>query len=281
MTQNRTTIKDARNSNPTEFKNKLVNQISQSNGEINALLEVFNTTPTDHDSGLLGGVPIIIKDNLLLEGQIASASSKMLESYQSSYTATALKRLQDAGAYFIARANMDEFAMGSSTETSAFGPTKNPLDHSRVPGGSSGGSAAAVAAGYAPVALGTDTAGSIRQPAALCGLVGMKGTYGAVSRYGAIAMGSSLDQIGPMANTVLDCETIFNIMRGQDDNDLTTITDKQWAEADKVDRPDTWVIGVPWSEIEVEGIDEGVLQNFKDTIKSLENAGVEISQLSL
>jgi aspartyl-tRNA(Asn)/glutamyl-tRNA(Gln) amidotransferase subunit A len=229
----------------------------------------------------LGGVPIVIKDNLLLEDHIASASSKMLEIYQASYTATALKRLQDAGAYFIGRANMDEFAMGSSTETSAFGPTLNPLDHTRVPGGSSGGSAAAVAAGLVPVALGTDTAGSIRQPAAMCGIVGMKGTYGSVSRYGAIAMGSSLDQIGPMANTVQDCKTIFNIMRGEDQYDLTTITNQQWHEADKVSAPNKWVIGVPWSEIEREGIDDGVLQNFNQTLENLKSQGVEIRDIEL
>ena len=275
----RPTISDARASDPGEFRDQLLEKINQS--DLNAILDVFDDEPTSLEEGSLGGVPIAIKDNLLLEGHIAAAGSKVLENYTASYTATALERLQDAGAYFIARANMDEFAMGSSTETSFFGPTLNPHDITRVPGGSSGGSAAAVAAGFAPVALGTDTAGSVRQPAAFCGAVGMKGTYGSVSRYGAIAMGSSLDQIGPITNTVDDAQTVFNIMRGEDKFDLTTISDTQWKEAEATSLPEKWTIGVPRADIEVEGIDEGVLKNFQKTLEGLEAAGAEIRDIEL
>jgi len=281
MTKNqRPTINEARATDPKRFRDDLVAKI-ESQKDLNAILEVFTDTPTDHSAGPLGGVPIVIKDNLLLKDHTASAASKMLENYTASYTATALKRLQDAGAYFIGRSNMDEFAMGSSTENSAFGPTLNPLDNSRVPGGTSGGSAAAVASGLVPIALGTDTAGSVRQPASFCGVVGMRPTYGAISRYGSIAMGSSFDQIGPIANTVSDCETVFNIMRGEDPNDLTTITDEQWVQADKVSKPDNWVVGVPWDDIDQEGIDPDVLANFKVTLGGLKKRGVEVRNIKL
>ncbi len=281
MTKNqRPTINEARATDPKRFRDDLVAKI-ESQKDLNAILEVFTDTPTDHSAGPLGGVPIVIKDNLLLKDHTASAASKMLENYTASYTATALKRLQDAGAYFIGRSNMDEFAMGSSTENSAFGPTLNPLDNSRVPGGTSGGSAAAVASGLVPIALGTDTAGSVRQPASFCGVVGMRPTYGAISRYGSIAMGSSFDQIGPIANTVSDCETVLNIMRGEDPNDLTTITDEQWVQADKVSKPDNWVVGVPWDDIDQEGIDPDVLANFKVTLGGLKKRGVEVRNIKL
>src|SRR3989338_5398372 len=184
------------------------------NSDLNAFLEIFDADDATiaaaqeridaNDSSLLTGIPLAIKDNILIKKKIASAASKMLENYRATYDATVVTKLKDAGALFLGRTNMDEFAMGSSTEHSAFGKTLNPHDLTRVPGGSSGGSAAAVAAHMAIAALGTDTGGSIRQPAALCGLTGLKPTYGAVSRSGAIAMGSSLDQIGPLAKTVED-----------------------------------------------------------------------------
>jgi aspartyl-tRNA(Asn)/glutamyl-tRNA(Gln) amidotransferase subunit A len=176
------------------------------NAELNAYLELFAADDAAisaaqeridaGDAPMLCGIPLAIKDNILIEGHIASAASKMLENYTATYDATVIKKLRAAGALFLGRTNMDEFAMGSSTEHSAFGRVKNPFDHARVPGGSSGGSAAAVAAHMSLASLGTDTGGSIRQPAAHTGLVGLKPTYGAVSRSGAIALGSSLDQIG-------------------------------------------------------------------------------------
>jgi aspartyl-tRNA(Asn)/glutamyl-tRNA(Gln) amidotransferase subunit A len=209
--------------------------ISKKNKEINAYLEVYDDVLEQAKAAderfkkgtatKLTGIPFAIKDNILIQGKIASAASKILENYHATYDATVIKRLKEAGAVFLGRANMDEFAMGGSTENSAFGVTKNPHDHTRVAGGSSGGSAAAVAMDGALAALGSDTGGSIRQPASFCGLVGLKPTYGAVSRYGVMAMGSSLDQIGPFGKTVTDAETIFNAIKGADGNDSTTISD--------------------------------------------------------
>jgi aspartyl-tRNA(Asn)/glutamyl-tRNA(Gln) amidotransferase subunit A len=170
----------------------------------------------------LAGVPIAVKDNLCVEGIEATAASRMLKGYVAPYTATAVARLEQAGAVVVATANMDEFAFGSSNETSAYGPVKSPVDPTRIPGGSSGGSAAAVAAGIVPLALGSDTGGSIRQPAGLCGVVGMKPTYGTVSRYGLIAFGSSLDQIGPFAANVADAALCLQTMAGWDEHDSTS-----------------------------------------------------------
>ncbi|PIR69668.1 MAG: Asp-tRNA(Asn)/Glu-tRNA(Gln) amidotransferase GatCAB subunit A [Candidatus Niyogibacteria bacterium CG10_big_fil_rev_8_21_14_0_10_46_36] len=225
-------------------------EIKKKDKGVHAYLEVFDDAferaqeiderlASGAEPRVLEGVPFAIKDNMLIRGKHASAASNILEPYIASYDAYVVEKLRDAGAVFLGRTNMDEFAMGSSTEHSAFGPTKNPHDTKRVPGGSSGGSAAAVSAGMALAALGSDTGGSIRQPAAFCGVVGMKPTYGAVSRSGLIAMASSLDQIGPLTGTVNDAELIYNVIRGKDEKDATTVSSKEHAKKEKL------VIGIP------------------------------------
>ena len=231
------------------------------------------------ESHPLLGIPLAVKDNILIEGRRAGAASKILENYVASYDATVIKKLKDAGAVFIGRTNMDEFAHGSSTENSAYGPTKNPHDESRVPGGSSGGSAAAVAAHMALGALGTDTGGSVREPASFCGVVGLKPTYGAVSRSGLIAMGSSLDQAGPLARTVEDAELIFNAIRGNDPLDSTSIENKGPTLA-QGSQGRTLKIGVPRKLLE-KGIDADVLQQFEKSLDTLRAKGYEVVDIEL
>lgn len=259
------------------------------NPELNAFLEIFDADDasieaaqvridTEKDSApLLCGIPLGIKDNILIEGKIASAASKMLENYRATYDATVVKKLKEAGALFLGRTNMDEFAMGSSTEHSAYGPTKNPHDMSRVPGGSSGGSAAAVAAHLVIAALGSDTGGSIRQPAALTGIVGLKPTYGAVSRSGLIAMGSSLDQIGPLAKTVEDARILYEAIRGIDKLDSTTIPDNLYGV---LAPPKRFRVGVP-RHLLGEGIDADVLAAFDATLAMLTQAGHTVIDVEL
>lgn len=263
--------------------------INEKDKEIHAFLDVYDDAKTvaesateafskkDYESKPLLGVPIAVKNNILVKGKKATGASKILENYIASYDATIIKKLKDAGAVIVGSTNLDEFAMGGSTETSAFGPTKNPHDTSRVPGGSSGGSAAAVAMGAVPIAIGTDTGGSIRQPASYCGLVGIKPTYGAVSRFGLMAMGSSLDQAGVLANSVVDAEVVLNVMKGQDENDMTTIAPDTYPE---VPVKETYTIGVPRSFLK-DGIDADVMERFEAHLESLKKDGHKIVDIEL
>ena len=260
------------------------------NAELNAYLEFFTDAETGAaieaaqkridagDAPLLCGIPLAIKDNILIEGRIASASSKMLENYKATYDATIITKLKAQNALFIGRTNMDEFAMGSSTEHSAFGSSKNPYDTARVPGGSSGGSASAAASHGAIAALGTDTGGSIRQPAAHCGLVGLKPTYGASSRRGLIALASSLDQPGPLAKSVADAKILFEVLKGNDPLDATTIPSKSPYKVRET--PKAFRVGVPYHLLE-SGLDPDVRANFDTTISELKAAGHEIVEISL
>ncbi|ELZ85647.1 aspartyl/glutamyl-tRNA amidotransferase subunit A [Haloferax elongans ATCC BAA-1513] len=238
------------------------------------------TVESDED-GPLAGKSIAVKDNISTEGLRTTCGSEMLEDYVPPYDATVVERLKDAGATIVGKANMDEFGMGTTTETSAYGPTKNPVDESRVPGGSSGGSAAAVAAGEADLALGTDTGGSIRCPAAFCGVVGIKPTYGLVSRYGLVAYANSLEQIGPIAPSVEEAAALLDVIAGPDDRDATTReegADSNFAAAADGD-VEGLTIGVP-TEL-VEGADEGVKAAFWDALDELEAQGAEYHEVSM
>ncbi|HXP37100.1 MAG TPA: amidase family protein, partial [Solirubrobacteraceae bacterium] len=218
---------------------------ADANGDgLNCFTWVSEQTPSTTE-GSLAGVPLAVKDLFCTEGVPSQSGSRILEGYRPPYTATSVAKLEDAGATLLAKTNQDEFAMGSSTENSAYGPTLNPWDRMRVPGGSSGGSAAAVAAGLAPWALGTDTGGSIRQPAALCGIVGLKPTYGAVSRYGMIAFASSLDQAGPLTRDVTDAALLFEHMVGQDPCDATSLQFPEPIVRPTAERLDGIRLGVP------------------------------------
>lgn len=256
--------------------------IDELDPEINAFIEVFEDVEDSHQQAehILSGIPVAVKDNILIKGHIASAASGILANYTATYDAFVIKLLKKAGALIMGRTNMDEAAMGSSTETSFYGVTKNPLDKNRVPGGSSGGPAAAVAAGMVPYALGSDTGGSIRQPAAYCGLVGMKPTYGAVSRSGLIAMCSSLDVIGPLSHNVQDAQTVFNAISGYDEEDSTCVPMNVRVEYQKKNN-NTKRVGVPRSFLNQEGIDPEVLENFEEALDRMEKAGYEIVDLEL
>ena len=264
--------------------------IKESDEDIHAYIETFeqetlikaeavdDARARGEEKHLLAGVPIAVKDNILIRGRHVSASSKILEDYVATYDATVIKKLKNTEAIFIGRTNMDEFAMGSSTESSAFGITRNPHDLKCVPGGSSGGSAAAVAAGEALAALGSDTGGSIRQPAAFCGVVGLKPTYGAVSRNGLIAMASSLDQIGPITKTVEDAELLFNVMKGKDPFDSTTVEPRNMEHRAHIKKEIT--IGIP-KEYFIEGLDPEIKKAVEKTVNMLRDAGYVIRDVSL
>jgi aspartyl-tRNA(Asn)/glutamyl-tRNA(Gln) amidotransferase subunit A len=278
---------------PSSVCREALARIEQSNGSLNALLTVMGESALASAEALdnhivqtlrekpLAGIPIVVKDNLCTAGVRTTCGSLILGDYQPPYTATAVKRLLEAGAIIIGKSNLDEFAMGGSTENSAFGPSRNPLNPEYVPGGSSGGSAVAVAAGYVPVSLGSDTGGSIRQPASFCGLVGLKPTYGRVSRYGLVAFASSLDQIGPFSNNVLDTARLLRVIAGHDPLDSTSanVPVDDYVGALTGDLNGVRV-GVP-PECFAEGLDPEVRQHVEARIKLLEERGARIVEVHL
>jgi aspartyl-tRNA(Asn)/glutamyl-tRNA(Gln) amidotransferase subunit A len=266
--------------------------IEAKNQELNVYLEVFDDVVAQAEvaqavidrgeAKILTGIPLAIKDNILIKGRKATSASKILANYTATYTATAVQKIIDQKGVFLGRTNMDEFAMGGSTENSAYGPTKNPYDQARVAGGSSGGSAAAVAAQMALGSLGSDTGGSVRQPGALCGVVGFKPTYGSISRYGLMAMGSSLDIIGPIANNVTDVEFIFDVIKGKDRMDSTSIDlTPNHSLFQGEGNGEKTKIGVPYHILEQEGISIEVKNNFDESIKKLKDLGFEIVDIKL
>ena len=243
--------------------------------------EIDKKISQGEEISILAGIPVAIKDNILIKDTKCTAGSKILENYISSYDATCISKLRKLGVVFLGKTNLDEFAMGSSTENSAFKKTRNPLDLTRVPGGSSGGSAAAVAANECIFSLGSDTGGSIRQPAAFCGVVGLKPTYGAVSRYGLIAFASSLDQIGPLTKTVEDCQIVFEAIKGRDEMDSTSISAKcKVQNAKRQPKIQNFKIGVP-KEYFIKGMEPEVEKLVKKAIKKYEEMGAKILEISL
>lgn len=277
---------DAKEFSAVDLAQNYLNEIKKKNGELNAYLEVYDDVLEQAkiadamiakgESYPLLGIPLAVKDVILIKGRKVSAASKILENYTASYDATVIAKLKKQGAVFLGRTNTDEFAMGGSTENSAFGVTRNPHDINRVSGGSSGGSVVAVAANMALGALGSDTGGSVRLPAAFCGIVGMKPTYGRVSRYGLIAMGSSLDCIGGIAKTTQDAEIIYNAIKGSDALDSTSIADTTYPKP-SIKK----VVGVPWDLVNAEGVDVKVKEDFKKSVKKLETIGFKIKDISI
>ena len=250
--------------------------------DLNAFVHVADAPGDAHDpAGPLRGVPVAVKDLFCTEGMPSQAGSKILEGYLPPYTATSVANLQAAGAPVLGKTNQDEFAMGSSNENSAYGPVLNPWDRTRVPGGSSGGSAAAVAAGLAPWAIGTDTGGSIRQPAALCGIVGLKPTYGAVSRYGMIAFASSLDGAGPFTRDVTDAALLYRHMVGADPFDSTAVGHPEQIALPTAERLDGLRLGVPTELSTTDGIEPGVLEAFETALQHARDLGATITTCSL
>jgi aspartyl-tRNA(Asn)/glutamyl-tRNA(Gln) amidotransferase subunit A len=247
-------------------------------GERDAELHAYLRTVEEPDGE---GVPIAFKDLISTRGVETTAGSKILSGYVPVYDATVATRCKAAGMSLLGKTNMDEFAMGSSTENSAFGPTRNPWDPERVPGGSSGGSAAAVAAGLAPWALGSDTGGSVKQPASLCGIVGLRPTYGAVSRYGIVAFASSLDQIGPMTKTVRDNALLYRIVAGRDPEDTTTVELPNPVEIPEREDLNGIRVGVPRELNEAEGIEPGVKEIVQRTIELCRELGAEVGETNL
>jgi aspartyl-tRNA(Asn)/glutamyl-tRNA(Gln) amidotransferase subunit A len=270
-----------------------LNAAENLNEELNAFLELnesgalaraeeLDSTPDSTDSQqLLRGIPLAVKDNICTRGLQTSCGSRILGPYHPPYNATAIDRLNAAGAIIVGKTNCDEFAMGSSNENSAFGPVRNPWDTTRVPGGSSGGSAAAVAAGIVPAALGSETGGSVRQPAALCGIVGLKPTYGRISRYGLVAFASSLDQIGILGRTAQDIATVLGVVAGRDDNDATTAAVPVPDYAGEIGKDIAGMrIGVP-HELFGEGLDPEVRESVERAIEAYRELGAEIIDVEL
>ena len=245
--------------------------IRERDGELHSYLRTV-----DEADG--GGVPIAFKDLISTKGVETTAGSKILSGYVPVFDSTVAARCREAGLSLLGKTNMDEFAMGSSTENSAFGPTRNPWDPERVPGGSSGGSAAAVAAGLAPWALGSDTGGSVKQPASLCGIVGLRPTYGTVSRYGIVAFASSLDQIGPMTKTVRDNALLYRIVAGRDPCDTTTVDLPEPVEIPEREDLNGIRVGVPKELNEAEGIEPGVKDAVERTIELCRELGAEVGE---
>lgn len=279
----------------TELVSSCRDAIAKRDGDLHAYLEVFDDALDDarardeelaaYDAGerrdlpRLFGIPLAVKDNILIRGKRCTAGSRMLENYTASYDATVIAKLKKQGAIFLGRTNMDEFAMGSSTEHSAFGLTKNPHDPSRVPGGSSGGSAAAVAADMCLGALGSDTGGSIRQPAAFCGIVGMKPTYGAVSRHGVIPMAASLNQIGPMGKTVADTKMLFHAIAGEDPFDAVSYGSPK-ESGKEIEGLKGLRIGIPREYFGV-GLDPAVEKTIHAAVSRLESTDTLVREISL
>ena len=282
------TIKDVRDGlakghfSVEELVNHYLEKIRSENKKLNAYLTTFvSKEGYSPPQGPLYGVPYALKDNMLYENALTTAGSKMLENYRAAFDATVVKKLKTAGAECLGKTNMDEFAMGTSTENSAFGPTKNPHDISRIPGGSSGGSAAAVAADLCVFALGSDTGGSVRQPASMCGVVGLKPTYGRVSRHGLIAMASSLDQIGPLTKNVYDAALVLNTISGHDIFDLTTVSKLVPDFTKNLDKDIRGLkVGVP-KEFFGKGLEAEVEERIRVGISKLESLGAEITEITL
>ncbi len=251
-------------------------RIEKYNGSLNAVLTPMDDRRSD---GVLGGIPLTIKDNFCTEGVRTTASSKVLADFVPSYDATVTARLKEAGASFLGKTNMDAWAHGSSTETSDFGPTKNPWDTSRVPGGSSGGAAAAVSAYLSPASIGSETAGSIRQPAAWCGVVGLKPTYGRVSRYGVVAMGSSFDCPGPITSTVQDAAILLGILAGPDTYDATTSPQEVVDYEQLMKEKKVFTIGI--CDDYFKGVDEEIKSKTEDAIKIFERFGHKVKKITL
>ena len=271
---------------PEQVVTFYTNRFAKIDGSVKSALEIFETKSVldlAEKNGPLFGIPGLIKDNICQTGRIASCASKILQNYQAPYDATVITRLKEAGALLIGRANMDEFAMGSSTETSAYFKTCNPWDLQCVPGGSSGGSAAAVSSGLIPWALGSDTGGSVRQPAGFCGIVGLKPSYGAVSRYGLIAYASSLDQVGILSRTVFDNATVFSVIAGHDPKDPSTVNlqRKDYTKNLTGKLPEGLRIGIVKTAIEAEGLDNEVATLVKDAVNTLKQSGASVKEILL